>query len=380
MELEEQIHLYAQVILKAGIQLKKGQPVCLETSGAIEDFAAIMLEEIERVGGGRALIIHRENVVDMKALEKAAEDGAGFIKLETPFLSEKKTLEIAFHERKKQEMLVRSLFRAKAWGCGQTVACVPCPGWANLVFPGIPAEQRLPMLWEKVLSCTYCDTENPLARWQNYIKNTINRKKVLDGKNYVEYHYMGDKTDLTIKSALGDAWKGGCIVTPDRVCIPNIPTQEVFLTPHKYSANGKVAATMPVNYGGQLIEGIQLSFENGRIVDFRAAKNQKLLENIIETDEGSHYLGEMALVDQENPIAQMGLLFYTTLYDENAACHLAIGNAIGSDLHPYENEKRGVNRSSVHVDFMVGNQVLTIRGKRPDGVWEDVFKNGRPVM
>lgn len=380
MNLEERIHLYAQVILKAGIELKQGQPVCIEASREIEDFIAVMAEEIRRAGGGKTLIVLRENNIDMEVLEKAAMDGAGFIKLETPSLDEKDPMDPVFYARKKQEMTIRNLFRSRAWGCGQTVACVPCQGWADLVFPGHPENQRLSSLWEKVFSCTYCDTKNPLERWRGYIRNTMDRKKLLNRKHYEEFHYIGENTDLTIKPALEDVWKGGCIVTPDRVCIPNIPTQEVFLTPHKYSANGRITATMPVNYGGRLIEGIQLSFENGRIVDFYAAKNQKLLEAIIETDEGSHYLGEMALVDQENPIAQMGLLFYTTLYDENAACHLAIGNAIGPDARPSDNEKRGINRSSVHVDFMVGSRELTIHGKRPDGVWEDVFRNGRPVL
>lgn len=164
--------------------------------------------------------------------------------------------------------------------------------------------------------------------------------------------------------------------TESRVWSPNIPTEEIFIAPHKYRAEGKLVSSLPLNHKGGLIEGIELTLREGRIVDYRARKGQDLLEQIIETDEGSHYLGEMALVAQDSPIAGLGRVFYTTLYDENAACHVAIGDALGLIQDPERREAMGLNTSAVHVDFMIGSSQLCVEGKLPDGTWQPILQNG----
>lgn len=163
---------------------------------------------------------------------------------------------------------------------------------------------------------------------------------------------------------------------PDgRVFVPNIPTEEVFTTPDMRTANGHVTATKPLNYRGQLIENFTIWFENGRVTRYEAEKGEELLGAIIETDEGSHHLGEMALIDEASPISSLGRVFYTTLYDENASCHLAIGMAYGPD-DPEFKKKYGFSDSKVHVDFMVGSADMQIQGQLADGHWENVFVDG----
>ena len=197
---------------------------------------------------------------------------------------------------------------------------------------------------------------------------------------FVRFHYYGGKTDLWIDPVKDDFWKGGCIPNSGRLSTPNIPTEEVFLTPDKYGVNGYVSSTMPLYYKGQIIDGICLKFQNGRIMEYSAEQGEELLASIIETDEGSHYLGEMAIVDQSSPIAKTGITYQTTLYDENASCHIAIGNALGSVKELQERERRGMNTSTVHVDFMIGSEELNIDGQLPDQTWTAVLRNGHWVQ
>lgn len=398
-EREEQKRSYARVLLHVGLGLKEGQHVCVEAPAEAADFVALLTEEALEAGGrGVSVFWHSEGTdqamlrkgcfledeplgqAQLAAAEALASQGAAYLKLEAPSFLEGAGISGELLQRKKlEDRRLRTLFQEKARGSGQTLACVPCPSWADKVYPHLREEERLPRLWQTVLSCTYSDREDPLAQWQSYLEAVTRRKQELDKRGYEEFHYFGGGTDFTIRPAEGDFWKGGCVRTKERVSVPNIPTQEVFLTPHKYSASGHVAATMPVSWGGSLIEGIELDFSEGRIADCHAKSHEDLLRAVIETDEGSHFLGEMALVDGNNPIAKKEMLFYTTLYDENASCHLAIGNAIGPPVNRGEREKRGMNCSAVHMDFMVGSRELCIEGRRPDGSWEELLRNGELV-
>lgn len=392
VELREYQRRYARVLVRVGVQLKPGQALCVETGVEHGDFVSLLAEEAYAAGCGefgvlwgchaldRARILHGHTDFVSGTLAMAeyyAQRGAAFIRLDCPNFDELADLPAgAAAARASAASSVRELFRGKASGCGQTLACLPCRSWADRVFPDLPAAARLDALWDAVLTCARCKEPDPLAAWQTYLEDTARRKALLDEKHYKAFHYHGGGTDAVLVPADEDFWKGSCIRTPERVSVPNIPTEEVFLTPHKYKGNGTLAATMPLNYQGQLIEEIRITLKDGRITSYSASKGQELLASIIETDEGSHYLGEMAFVDQASPVARAGRLFYTTLYDENASCHVAIGNALGPVRDPAVREARGMNTSKVHVDFMIGSDELCIDGQLPDDTWEPVFIRG----
>lgn len=392
MELLEYQRRYAEVLIKIGVQLKRGQSLYVETTVEQSEFVALLAQEAYRSGCDEFGVVwtcpQLERVkleqghttpapCDRAAAEYYAGQGAAFLRLDCPDASLFADLPAeAIAAQARTAAIPRELFRQKAVGCGQTIACLPCQSWADLVFPALPPCDRMAALWDAVLTAARCKESDPLAAWQKYLEDTVRRKALLDEKHYTAFHYYGGQTDAVLCPAEKDFWKGSCIRTPGRVSVPNIPTEEVFLTPHKYRVNGTLASTMPLNYRGGLIEGIRLVLREGRIVEYSATQGQELLASIIETDEGSHYLGEMAFVDQASPIARLGLVFYTTLYDENAACHVAIGNALGPVRDPAVREAQGMNTSAVHVDFMVGSDELCIDGQLPNGAWEPVFIRG----
>lgn len=385
---------YARVLLHVGVDLKDGQSLFVEAPAGQEAFVALLAEEAYAMGCPDVGVLWRSDLTDAARLRVGAEAAtsgaeemaqhyadkkAAYLKLDCPDLKAYENIPAERLAKKAvQDGKVRAIFRMKAAGCGQTIACVPGKSWADAVFPELPEEERLEALWSAVLHCTRCNTPDPEAAWSDYLKKTAEKKKLLGEKGYTEFHYHDAAgTDLTVSPAEKVFWMGSCIPGEGRVSVPNIPTEEVFLTPHKYKVNGTVHSTMPLNFKGALIEGIWLKFENGRITEYGAERGSETLASIIETDEGSHYIGEIAFVDQGAPIAQLGKLFYTTLYDENASCHIAIGNALGPVRDPDEREARGMNSSQIHVDFMIGSDRLCIDGKRADGSWEAVFVNGR---
>ena len=273
---------------------------------------------------------------------------------------------------------IRVRYGKLAQGAGQSIAAVPSAGWAKAVFPDLPEQQAVEKLWDCVLSCTRCMEPDPIAAWDEFIRRTNERKRILNEKKYVTFHYKSAKTDLMMSPIDDQSWGGGCIEVPGgKVYTPNVPTEEVFTVPHKYKVNGVVCSTMPLNFRGKIVDDFRLVLKDGKVVEYSAAVGEDILKSILETDEGSCYFGEMALVDQRSPIARQGVIFYNTLYDENASCHIALGLAGAPNMTDEEREAKGINHSILHVDFMVGSDDMSIRGQKQDGTWEDVFVNGR---
>ena len=237
-------------------------------------------------------------------------------------------------------------------------------------------EDRMEAMWDLVYNLMKCPDPDPVASWREYIRNTEKRKKALDSRGYVKYRYRSGRTDLTLSPADEAIWFGGCNRYIDRVFIPNLPTEEIFTVPQKFSAEGHVESTMPLNYDGRMIEGIKIDFHEGKAVSVHADKGEDILREIIASDEGASYLGEFALVDQASRIASSGKILYTTLYDENASCHIALGTAAGQ-MPEGRDEELGVNRSCVHVDFMIGSDDMTVEAEKADGTWERILVNGR---
>ncbi len=264
-----------------------------------------------------------------------------------------------------------------------SIVAAATPAWARTVFPGEPEETAIEMLWDAIFRASRIDGADPVAAWKLHSAHLQERAARLNAKRYQALRYAGPGTDLEIGLSDGHLWMGGGTTALNGVnCLPNIPTEEVFTTPHKGRAQGTVLSTKPLSYQGTLIEEIAVRFEGGRVVEARAKNGQAVLERMLSTDEGASRLGEVALVPHSSPIAASSLLFSNTLFDENAASHIAMGQAYstclkgGDTASPDELAARGANESLIHVDWMIGSGKLDIDGVTASGEREPVMRAG----
>jgi len=259
----------------------------------------------------------------------------------------------------------------------------PTKVWARKVFPELPADQALASLWELIFDICRVSEPDPVAAWQAHLANLAAHSAYMNDKQYTALHLTGPGTDLTVGLPDGHIWKGGAGVSKAGVKFTaNIPTEEIFTMPHKDRVEGVVRATLPLSYGGALIDDFSMTFKDGRVVDMQAGVGETVLRRLIENDEGAARLGEMALTPQSSPIAQSGRLFYNTLFDENASSHIALGRAYAdtlagsADMSDEELSAAGANNSLIHVDFMIGSAEMDVDGIRADGVAEPVMRGG----
>lgn len=261
--------------------------------------------------------------------------------------------------------------------------------WANKVFPNLKDEEALKALWKAIYDASRVSYENDIEKeWNTHNENLKNRSDILNRYNFKELHFKNSLgTDLIVGLVEDHIWVGGGEVAANGVYFnPNIPTEEIFTMPHKFMTQGKVVATKPLNYSGKLIEDFYLVFKDGKVVEYDAKKEKETLKNILTFDDNSSYIGEIALIGDNSPINNTGILFYNTLFDENASCHMALGRAypmnikggIGADIK--ELEKKGYNNSNVHVDFMFGSPDLEIIGTTYDGKKIKVFEKGNFII
>ncbi|MCL7464657.1 aminopeptidase [Phaeovulum sp. NW3] len=264
-----------------------------------------------------------------------------------------------------------------------TIAAYPTPSWAARVFPDLPTDQAVARLADAIFAASRLDGADPVADWAAHNAALGARTAWLNGQRFAALHFRGPGTDLTVGLADGHEWHGGASVAQNGVlCNPNIPTEEVFTTPHARRVEGYVRASKPLSHQGSLIDGIEVRFAEGRITEARATRGEAVLQKLLDTDEGARRLGEVALVPHSSPISQSGLLFYNTLFDENAACHIALGQCYskcfvnGADLDADQIAARGGNSSLIHVDWMIGSAETEIDGLTADGTRVPVFRAG----
>ena len=263
------------------------------------------------------------------------------------------------------------------------IAAVPGVAWAKKMFPELSKNQAVEKLWEAILSAARV-TEDPIAAWAEHNANLKARCDYLNSLNIQKLHYTAaNGTDLTVGMIPESNWRGGGDESLLGVYFnPNMPTEESFISPKRGEAEGIVYSTLPLSYQGQLIENFWLRFENGKAVEVGAEKGADLLQTMISMDEGAAYLGECALVPQNSPICQSGLLFYNTLFDENASCHLAMGRGFADTIKDFQNKsldecrELGINDSMIHVDFMIGCDTMNIDATCADGKVVPIFRNG----
>ncbi len=267
-----------------------------------------------------------------------------------------------------------------------SIIAAATPAWAKVVFPGEPEEVALEKLWNAILASSRLDNDDPVAAWKAHSANLKARAALLNGKRYAALRYTGPGTDFELGLADGHLWMGGGATALNGIdCLPNVPTEEVFTTPHRTRARGTVRSTKPLSYQGTLIEEIAVRFEDGKVVEAHAKTGQEVLQRMLDTDEGARRLGEVALVPHSSPISASGLLFSNTLFDENAACHIAMGQAYstclegGDSLSPEQLAERGANSSLIHVDWMIGSGELDIDGVTQSGREEPLMRGGEWV-
>ncbi|MCX8087692.1 MAG: aminopeptidase [Meiothermus ruber] len=260
------------------------------------------------------------------------------------------------------------------------------PRWAQKVFPGEPPEQQMEKLWEAIFKVSRVDQADPVAAWQAHLDSLERRVQQLNAKRYAALHFRGPGTDLRVGLADGHLWAGGAGRAQNGArCVPNMPTEEVFTTPHRERVEGWVQSTKPLSLHGNLLEGLRMRFEQGQVVEAHAERGQEILTHLLQTDEGARRLGEVALVPHSSPIAQSGLLFYEALYDENAASHLALGASYdeclqdGHRLTPEQKLAAGANDSLIHIDWMIGSEHVDVDGITRSGEAEPLMRKGEWV-
>ncbi|MFK3939235.1 aminopeptidase [Alkalihalobacillus sp. NPDC078783] len=265
------------------------------------------------------------------------------------------------------------------------ILAVPSFSWANKVFPHLPREEALQLLWQQMLHGARADGDNPIKDWESHNREIEHRKNSLNKSQFTALHFKNARgTDLTVGLPENHIFLGGSAMDREGIpFFPNIPTEEIFSAPHKNNVNGKLVAAKPLIYGGSIINDVSIAFKNGRIIDYDAASGKDVLQSLIETDEGSQYLGEIALVSNQSPLAQTNTLFYNTLFDENTACHIGIGNASPSNLHngqylsSEELEAVGLNTSILHVNVAFGTEDMNVIGVYDDGKEVLLMKQGK---
>lgn len=263
------------------------------------------------------------------------------------------------------------------------IGSYPNPAWARQVFPDLSESEAINRLAEAIFTASRVDRDDPVSAWAEHNARLKTKSTWLNGERFSALHFIGPGTDLTVGLADDHEWHGGASTAKNGItCNPNIPTEEVFTTPHALRVEGTVSSTKPLSHQGTLIDDIQVRFEGGRIIEAKASKGEEVLNKVLDTDEGARRLGEVALVPHSSPISQSGILFYNTLFDENASCHIALGQCYskcflnGASLSQDAITAKGGNSSLIHIDWMIGSDKVDIDGIKPDGSRVPVFRKG----
>lgn len=403
-DLQARLREYAEVIVNIGLNLQKDQPLVIRCPIEASDFAHLVAEEAYRVGAKDVIIQWKsEKFTKLRytwARDEVLQDiphslveqyneflaqGAAQCTLvgEDPNLMSDipaQKIQGAMTARSRalkpfQDAMMRSDFQ---W----CVAAVSTPSWAHHLFPDLSTEDAMDTLWNEILNICRIEEGKSVQNWKDHIQNLSQRAEWLNGLKLRELHYTNDLgTDLRISLPEGHIWCAASEESKEGVeFIANIPTEEVFTLPHAQKVDGRVCSSMPLPYAGNLIKDMDLSFHEGSIIEAKASEGEGLLKEILSTDQGASRLGEVALVPYDSPISNRGLLFFDTLYDENASCHLALGAAYPVCLSEVRDEEdfhaRGGNESVVHEDFMIGTKDLDIVGTTKDGEQVQIFKQG----
>ncbi|SDX33494.1 aminopeptidase [Paenibacillus sp. PDC88] len=405
MDFQTKLNNYAELLVKVGVNVQKGQTVVLNISIDFPELARAIVKKSYEAGAYKVKVNWSDDAVsriqyDMGSEEsfldvpthaaaeriEQAENGAAFITIKSDdpdLLAGVSSQKIINANKTASNALSRFRQLTQSFKVSWTLGAAPSAGWATKVFPDVPEEEAVAKLWDAIFQMVRADQPDPVAAWEKHVATLKEKSSYLNDKQYKQLHFVGPGTDLKLDLPENHVWLGGNKENAKGVWfVPNLPTEEVYSAPFRTGVNGTVSSTKPLSYSGNIIDNFTFTFENGRVTKVTAEKGEETLKGLVGMDEGSHYLGEVALVPHHSPISDSNILFYKTLFDENASCHLAIGSAYsacvegGTELSPEELRERGLNTSVAHTDFMIGSGELDIIGITKDGKEEAVFKQG----
>lgn len=402
---QKNLEKYAALAVQVGVNVQKGQTLVINAAIETAEFIRLVVKKAYEVGAKNVVVNWNDDTISRlkydlapdeafheypmwraKEIEELAEEGAAFMSVVSSspdLLKGVDSSRIANFQKVAGKALEKYRQYIQSDKVSWTVIAAPSKDWAAKVFPDAAPDEQVPLLWEAIFKATRVDTADPVAVWKKHDETLHEKVNYLNQKHYKKLHYKAPGTDLTIELPEKHLWAGaGSVNQKGHEFMANMPTEEVFTVPQKDGVNGYISSTKPLSFAGNIIDEFTITFENGRIVDTKAKEGAEILKQLVETDEGSHYLGEVALVPHSSPISQANILFYNTLFDENASNHLAIGSAYafciegGKEMSQEELAKHGLNSSITHVDFMVGSAEMDIDGITEDGKSEPVFRNG----
>lgn len=402
----ESLKKYARLIAETGVNVQDNHTVVLQISVDQAPLARLITEEAYRLGAAEVIVQWSDETIQREFLAHAATDrienvpqykidqtddwiakGASRISVVSSnpdALAGVDAQRVAAFQAANGKALVNLRKATQANKVSWTVVAAASEGWAAKVFPELAtSEEQVDALWNEIFKTTRIYEENPVIAWDIHDKKLQEKAAELNEQQFTALHYTAPGTDLTIGLPKNHLWEGaGSYNARGEEFMANMPTEEVFTAPDSRRVDGYVSSTKPLSYAGTIISGMKFTFKDGKVVDFSAEQGEEALKNLLAIDEGAKHLGEVALVPDPSPISQSGLIFYNTLFDENASNHLAFGSAYafnlqgGTEMSEEELAEAGLNRSQTHVDFMVGSDKMNIDGIKEDGTIVPVFRNG----
>ena len=395
----------AEVAVKVGLQLQRGQDLVMTAPIAALPLVRLITRHAYMAGAGIVTTFYSDEETTLAryahapdesfdkasgwlydGMARAFEGGAARLAIagDNPMLlSGQDPAKVARANKANSIAYKPALEHISNFDINWNICSYPNPSWARLVFPGLPVDEAVNKLAEAIFAASRVNEADPVAAWAAHNAELRKRSSWLNGERFSALHFTGPGTDLTVGLADGHEWDGGASTAKNGVtCNPNIPTEEVFTTPHALKVEGHVSSTKPLSHQGTLIDDIQVRFEGGRIVEAKASKGEEVLLKVLDTDEGARRLGEVALVPHSSPISASGILFYNTLFDENASCHIALGQCYskcfldGASLTQEQIKAQGGNSSLIHIDWMIGSDKVDIDGVRADGFRVPVMRKG----
>ncbi|MGH9738616.1 MAG: aminopeptidase [Candidatus Acidiferrales bacterium] len=407
-EFEKKLDRLAEVAVRSGLGIKPGQELLMTATLDAVPLARRITEHAYKAGASlvttlfadeESALIRFRNASDAsfdaapswlyQAMANAYRSGAARLAIaggDPSLLSREDPEKVSRANRATSKAYRPALELIARHEINWTIVSCATPAWAAAVFPNLPPEDALAKLWDAIFAASRADRPDPIAAWKEHDAKLHTWSERLNAKRFSALHFRGPGTDLRVGLADDHLWLGGGTTAINGIyCIPNMPTEEVFTTPHKDRVDGHVTATKPLSHQGTLIEGISVRFADGKIAEAHADKGEQVLQRMIETDEGARRLGEVSLVPHSSPIASSGLLFMNTLFDENAACHIALGQAYanclknGDSLTPEQLAAKGANTSLIHVDWMIGSNRVDVDGISAKGATEPVMRAGEWV-
>ncbi|CAN5880291.1 aminopeptidase [soil metagenome] len=405
LSFEDTLERFADLVVRVGLNLQPGQQLMVRAAVETAPFTRKVVETAYRAGAPFVNVLWNDDAVTLARFEHAPRDsfelfpewtrdallaaaarGDAILTIyaaDPELLKDQNSENVATVQRVTQTEMRPFTEHIMNSDVNWCIVSVPIPSWAAKVFPHTTPEVAERKLWDAIFKTVRADRADSGAAWQTHLANLEARRTYLTDKQYRALHYRAPGTDLTVGLADGHLWLGGTQPTQDgTVYVANLPTEEVFTMPHRERVDGTVRNSLPLSYVGNLIDGFELTFKDGAVVDYKAERGAEVLEHLLETDEGARHLGEVALVPHSSPISQSGILYYNTLFDENASSHLALGRAYrfnvagGTEMSEAEVTAAGANDSLTHVDFMIGTADMDVDGVTDAGEREPVMRGG----